>query len=412
MASALRLQIDSIRGWGRDRTSLGVIGLMCASHFALEGCHHFLPVVVPLLVMQLGVDYTQIGAVTFLAMTLTAGAQPLFGWLADRWQPELMIPLSIIWVGLCMALTGIMPTFTWLSLVVVSASLGSAAFHPAAGTVALSVAHRSPGIMFSVFSLGGTLGVAVSPLLIVYLLPVWGLSVTLLYLAVAVVAAGLIFLGMQVFMPEAVQVRNRPRRSQVLSKEPLVPMALALLALLVLATMTRSWVFGALITYLPAWILADFGSNTLGGELLAVSAMMGAAGNLLGGYAVDRFSGWKVLTLSLCVLTGALWLLVRAPLWALMPCMMAIGVSQGATFPVPMLLARRIIPARGGLAAALVMGVAWVPSGLGAGLTGIVADYSGLQSALEPLFLFPLAGVVLILLFAALDKWYSNQPTG
>lgn len=412
MANGLRLQIESIRGWSRDRTSMGVIGLMCASHFALEGCHHFLPVIVPLLVMQLGVDYTQIGAVTFIAMTVTTGTQPLFGWLADRWQPELMIPISIIWVGLCMAISGIMPTFMWLSLVVITASLGSAAFHPAAGTVALSVARRNPGVMFSVFSLGGTLGVAFSPLLINYLLPGWGLSATLLYLPVALASAAGIFLGMRILIPEAVQVRNRPPRKKVSSAEPLARTPLVLLSLLVLAIMTRSWVFGALITYLPAWIVTEFGSSTLGGELLAASALMGVVGNLLGGYTADRFSGWKVLALSLTVLTIALWVLVRAPLWALMPCMILIGMSQGATMPVPMVLARNIIPTRGGLAAALVMGVAWVPSGIGAGLTGIVADRSGLQSALEPLALYPLAGIVLILLFATLAKWHSTYPAG
>lgn len=404
MATVLKLPVDSLRSWGRARKSHGMIGLMSYSHLALEGCHHFLPVIVPLLVMSLGVDYARIGALTFIALSVTAGTQPCFGWLADRWQPALIVPLSIVWVGLCMALSGVMSTFAWLSIVVVAASLGSAAFHPAAAAVALSITVRNPGTMFSVFSLGGTLGVAVSPLLINYLLPAWGLPATLLYLPVALVSAGVVFLGLKVLVPEAVKVRRSSKRNPTGIVEPLPRTIVVLLGLLVLSTMTRSWVLGAVSTYVPAWVLDKFGNSTLGGELLALSALMGAVGNFVGGYTADRFSGWKVLAVALAGVALASWAVVRVPVWALLPSVGVFGFALGATLPVPVLLARRLIPTRTGLAAALIMGLGWVPSGIGAGLAGWTADRFGLQAALEPLALYPLAGVGIIALFAWLAR--------
>ncbi len=404
MATVLKLPVDSLRSWGPNRKSHGMIGLMSYSHLALEGCHHFLPVIVPLLVINLGVDYARIGALTFVALSVTAGAQPCFGWLADRWQPALIVPLSVVWVGLCMALSGVMPTFAWLSIVVVAASLGSAAFHPAAAAVALSIAVRNPGTMFSVFSLGGTLGVAVSPLLINYLLPAWGLPATLLYLPVALVSAAMVFLGLKVLVPEAVRARRSSKRNSTGTVEPLSRTIVVLLGLLVLSTMTRSWVLGAVSTYVPAWVLDKFGNATLGGELLALSALMGAVGNFAGGYTADRFSGWKVLAMALAGVALASWAVVRVPVWALLPCVGVFGFALGATLPVPVLLARRLIPTRTGLAAALIMGLGWVPSGIGAGLAGWTADRFGLQAALEPLALYPLAGVGIIVLFAWLAR--------
>ena len=404
MATVLKLPVDSLRSWGRDRKSHGMIGLMSYSHLALEGCHHFLPVIVPLLVINLGVDYARIGALTLVALSVTAGTQPCFGWLTDRWQPELIIPLSVVWVGLCMALSGVMPTFAWLSIVVVAASLGSAAFHPAAAAVALSVASRNPGTMFSVFSLGGTLGVALSPLLINYLLPAWGLPATLLYLPVALVSAAVVFLGLRVLVPEAVRVRRSSNRNATGTAEPLPRTIVVLLGLLVVSTMTRSWVLGAVSTYVPAWVLDKFGSSTLGGELLALSALMGAVGNFVGGYTADRFSGWKVLAVALAGVALALWAVVRAPAWALFPCVGVFGFALGATLPVPVLLARRLIPTRTGLAASLIMGLGWVPSGIGAGLAGWTADRFGLQAALDPLALYPLAGVGILAVFAWLAR--------
>ena len=50
------------------------------------------------------------------------------------------------------------------------------------------------------------------------------------------------------------------------------------------------------------------------------------------------------------------------------------------------------------------MGLGWVPSGIGAGLAGWTADRFGLQAALEPLALYPLAGVGIIVLFAWLAR--------
>ena len=407
MATVLKLPFDSLRARGWDRKSHGTIGLMSYSHFALEGCHHFLPVIVPLLVTGLGVDYAQIGALTFVALSVTAGTQPCFGWLADRWQPALIIPLSIVWVGLCMALSGVMPAFVWLGVVVVAASLGSAAFHPAAAAVALSVSSRNPGTMFSVFSLGGTLGVAVSPLLINYLLPVWGLPATLLYLPLAVVSAVAVFWGLRTLAPATEGARRSDGHSAAARPNPIPRTIVALLGFLVLATMTRSWVFGAVSTYGPAWVLEKFGDPTLGGEMLALAALMGAVGNLVGGYAADRFPGWKILACALAVIALVLWTVVRAPFWGLLPCVGVFGFAMGVTLPVPVLLARRLIPTRTGLAAALVMGLGWVPSGIGAGAVGWAADRFGLQAALEPMFLYPLAGVGIIVLFAWLARTWD-----
>ena len=409
MTTVLGLPWGAIRSWSKRRRSHGVIGLMSYSHFALEGCHHFLPVVVPLLVATLGVDYVHIGALTLLALSVTAGAQPCFGWLVDRWRPELIIPLSIVWVGVCMALTGVMSGFAWLSIVVVAASLGSAAFHPAAAAVTLSVASRSPGTMFSVFSLGGTLGVAASPLLINYLLPELGLPATLLYAPLAILSAVAVYYGIKRLVPAENKGRNSSNLRDSESSTSIPRIMICLLSMLVLATMTRSWILGAFTTYGPAWVLAKFDNPTLGGEMIALSAAMGAVGNFAGGYAADRFSGWKILAVSLTVLGIAVWILVHVPQWALLPSAGVFGLAMGSTLPVPVLMARRLIPTRTGLAAALIMGLGWVPSGIGAGVAGWSADNFGLQAALNPLALYPFAGVAIIALYAWL-AWTRRVP--
>ena len=378
----------------------GMTGLMCLSHLGLEGCHHFLPVTVPLLLSAFAIDYAQFGLLTLAALSLTTGAQPLFGWLADRWRPERMILLSILWVGLCMSLSGLMPTFGWLSLAVISASLGSAAYHPAAAAVTLRYARVRPGMTFAVFSLGGTLGVALSPLLINYSLPRIGLASTFVYAPFALFCTAFLYAGFRrLRAPWRTRPQPRtPRRAQ--ARRALARSTALLLALLVLAIMTRSWTYGAFMTYLPAWVHATFGTATLGGELMAAFAILAAVGNLAGGYAADRMAGWKVLTVSFALMAITLGAVLQAPRWALLPLVGLFGLAEGATLSVPMIVARGIIPTRGGLAAALVMGIGWIPAGIGAWATGNLADAFGIQAALSFLAWVPMLGILAIASFA------------
>ncbi len=389
----------------------GMVGLMCASHLSLEGCHHFLPVAVPLLITALNVDYTQIGTLALLGLGVTAGAQPLFGWLADRWRPAWIVPLSILWVGLCMSLTGIVPSYLLLSVVIVGAGLGSAAYHPAAAAMTMRFAGPRPGTMFAIFSLGGTLGVALSPLLINYLIGDLGLRVTLLYAPLGIGLAFMIHRGFGRLIPRAETGHGPVSHTRYRQTGPPAKSALVLLGLLVMATMTRSWVHGALSTYLPVWALETWGSTTLGGELLATFALMAAAGNFVGGLAADRWSGWRVLAVSLLLMAAALGGLFAAPVWALWPLLSLLGLAQGATIAVPMLMGRQVMPERSSLVAALVMGIGWTPSGIGAWLTGRMADQWGIHDALTVLPFLPALGVCLILLFAVLDhRWTVPAP--
>ena len=378
----------------------GMTGLMCLSHLGLEGCHHFLPVTVPLLLSAFAIDYAQFGLLTLAALSLTTGAQPLFGWLADRWRPERMILLSILWVGLCMSLSGLMPTFGWLSLAVISASLGSAAYHPAAAAVTLRYARVRPGMTFAVFSLGGTLGVALSPLLINYSLPRIGLASTFVYAPFALFCTAFLYAGFRrLRAPWRTRPQPRtPRRAR--ARRALARSTAWLLALLVLAIMTRSWTYGAFMTYLPAWVHATFGTATLGGELMAAFAILAAVGNLAGGYAADRMAGWKVLTVSLALMAITLGAVLQAPRWALLPLVGLFGLAEGATLSVPMIVARGIIPTRSGLAAALVMGIGWIPAGIGAWATGNLADAFGIQAALSFLAWVPMLGILAMASFA------------
>jgi hypothetical protein len=85
-----------------------------------------------------------------------------------------------------------------------------------------------------------------------------------------------------------------------------------------------------------------------------------------------------------------------------------VGALIGLSFPVAVLMAQETWPRGVGLASALVMGLGWAPGGLGASLTGLVADQYSLATGLQLLIFPPLLGLVCILTYAALQRRSLN----
>ena len=66
------------------------------------------------------------------------------------------------------------------------------------------------------------------------------------------------------------------------------------------------------------------------------------------------------------------------------------------TYPVAIIMAQEAWPRNLGLAGGLVMGLGWLPGGVGASATGLLADSAGLQRALSTLVVPLLVGVAAI----------------
>ncbi len=167
--------------------------LASSSHFVLELCHNFLPVLYPLLIIRMGLTYTQIGLLA-VAITLPASLlQPAFGFAADRYGAMPVCAASIIWLGLFMGLVGFAPSYPALLLLLVLASLGSAAYHPAGAVMATHTGSGRRSTAIASFSLGGTLGAAISPLWMTAFVAWLGLNSPLTLIPLAVLCAWIVY---------------------------------------------------------------------------------------------------------------------------------------------------------------------------------------------------------------------------
>src|SRR3954453_23039653 len=153
----------------QDR-DLPVIGLIGAAHF---GSHFFqlvLPPLFPLLKVAFGVSYTELGLLMTLFFASSGLAQTPAGFLVDRIgaAPVLIGGLSLLAGGALLA--GLVPSYTVLMPVTVLMGLGNSVFHPS--DYAILSPRTTPARMaraFSVHTVGGTLGWAAAPVVVLAL---------------------------------------------------------------------------------------------------------------------------------------------------------------------------------------------------------------------------------------------------
>ncbi|HEX6383573.1 MAG TPA: MFS transporter, partial [Anaerolineae bacterium] len=148
------------------------------------------------------------------------------------------------------------------------------------------------------------------------------------------------------------------------------------------------------------WLQSNGRSLEAAGSMLSVLLITVSIGSLSGGTLSDRVGRLPIVVISLGLLGPAQWLFLHAAGAVQILCLVFIGVMIGGTFPVAILMAQETWPHAVGLASALVLGLGWLPAGIGSWVSGLIADQTSLGFALTSLVFAPVVGVAAALLYA------------
>ena len=405
----------------RRPIALGAVG-----HLLLEITNNFLPVTYPLLMPALGLSFTQVGLIALVHSTCAAVPQPLLGAAAQRWGPERIIVLSLAWTGVFMGCIGLAGSFGAALALAGLGGIGAAAFHPA-GSMSVAAAMTAGGdgrprrgAAMSLFSVGGNAGSALSPALMAVALGMFGLPGTG---AVAVVGLGSALLVWRLLVAGApgasgsagaaaaggggaagagatraapAPLRARPRPPAARRGYPMLP-----LALIVLFAMARGWFQLSIASFLPAWTAESLGSAAW--PLVLLMGCVGA-GSLSGGRLSDRIGRTRTVLGATLLMIPAHLIFVHAPPAAQIAAVAVLGAALGATLPVTIVMAQERRPHATGVAAGLVIGLGGLPAGIGASVTGVLADALSLHAALQWTVLAPALGALAVMALAILER--------
>lgn len=356
-------------------------------HFAVDMLNGQRAVLFTFLIVPLGLGNTALGLFTTLFIISGALFQPLFGYFTDRYGPRWFAAGGILWLALFFSLAMVAPGMMALWLLVI-ASLGSAAFHPA-GTMQATLRGRdfysgretTAAAYFFVF---GQAGLFIGPVLAGIILDRSG-TFGLLALSAFAIPVG-IFVARQLrqtFRKAPHTTARLGRSIKLLRRDSLAKRLLPLVAFALLAAF-QSWSQQNMVTFVPKH-LSDMGQPASVYGLVAALFMGGSAlGNILGGSMADRFGKRRVTAIALALASIPLYLVsvVGWSSWLFILIPLAGGLT-GATHSIIVVLAQRMIPTGMAMASGMILGYMFTSGAVGTLMSGYLADLYGVPMVFQ-----------------------------
>lgn len=170
------------------RTAMPVLFALSFSHFLNDMMQQLVPAIYPIIKPAYGLDYGQIGLITFAFQICASMFQPVVGFYTDR-RPQ---PFSLV-LGMGCSLLGLLVlgfAGSYLQLLLGAALIGtgSSIFHPEATRMVRLASGGRHGFAQAVFQVGGYTGSASGPLLAAFIVVPRGQSSLVWFALVALLA--------------------------------------------------------------------------------------------------------------------------------------------------------------------------------------------------------------------------------
>ncbi len=382
-------------GTSNERTfNLKVLLILSLGHLITDIYQSSLPAVLPFLKDKLALSYTAAGIIVMVSSVTSSVIQPLFGFLSDRKEKPLLLPLGCLFAGAGFSLIALSSSYAVILVLVLLSGLGVASYHPEGYRTAYFFTGERKATGMSIFSVGGNLGFALGPIVSLTIITHAGFS----YLPVIIIFSLLFVAVLMVFwkrlaLPRAGKGSGRGETEKA-------PEGTALsLALIIAVVVMRSWTQFGLMAYIPFYFI-DYlkGDPVHAGKLISVFLLGGAIGTLGGSPLADRWGHKFYLTLSM-FFSSLIFPLIFVMKGLLLDLTLGVlGMVLISTFTVTIVMAQNLLPKNLGVASGLMVGFAIGTGGVGVTVLGIIADHFGVPVALKAIILLPLAGLVMSLL--------------
>jgi FSR family fosmidomycin resistance protein-like MFS transporter len=334
------------------------------------------PLLYPLLTEQFDLNLATVGLVSLCYSGMASLTQPLFGWVTDRWGAR-WIGLAPMWTAITFALIGLAPNFEVLLLFAALAGIGSGAYHPmGAVTAAAVIPDNQRNVAMSIYVTGGTLGVAIGPLIGVVVFALFGLEGTL---ALVIPGAAIaIFLLTQMHA-----VASRLKRNAALAREAAPPIPWKPMSVVISLMMLRSWVLFGISAFIPLWY-DEMGYSRLFYAALSTTILLSSAAGAIGvGSIADRHGRRKLLVMTSVASVPLILLFAQFPGVPAFFTAAMIGLLAASTGPLLLVMAQQLMSGRPGMASGLILGLGFIMGALGVPIMGAVADEWGIQNAMR-----------------------------
>nr|HPI99012.1 MFS transporter [Synergistales bacterium] len=343
---------------------------------------------------RLGLSLTEAGMLTSLSGVLNLFMQPMLGYMSDRTRKPLLIGFGPLITALGAAFLPVSPSFGMAFMLVGIWSAGSAMFHPQAlGAVGYVSSPAHISFHLSIFQLGGTLGMTLSPLYAIGLVNIIGYRWMPLVCALPVTLLAAVYF---ILIP---RVHENPSDSDGIREGMFLTIFRVFMKVWPVwsAAFTRDLFTQAIRFLLPIIIaskgggLAEIGTNlfflNLSRSILTV--VIARIGDRVGRKEILLFTLWAtpVLIVPSIYITGLFSSILLTTGFALV----------GSTLPITAGTAQELAPENRSIAGSILMGLSFGLSGMMMTFIGGFADLVGLQKTMLMVALLPFISALIVM---------------
>ncbi|PRZ41001.1 FSR family fosmidomycin resistance protein-like MFS transporter [Antricoccus suffuscus] len=373
------------------RNRLGLWALT-ATHAANDFYTGAVAALLPFFVLHAEYSYAAVAGITLAATALSSVAQPMFGYLSDRYGMRWMSLAGLLAAGAGIALSGIVvDSYAAVWIVVAISGIGVAAYHPAATMEARELGGGTSGSM-SLFSVGGNVGVALAPSAVILVVGTFGLSGSG-FLMIPAVVLGLVhvLVSWKHLFSRTVATERAPAAAKAS-----IPDDWRAFAWLTAVLATWSVAYVGTSTFISLYSIQRFDVTTgFASIALSVFPAAGAVGTLAGGWLADRFGRLRIVRTGYLLAAVSAIAIVLAPSPVIVIVAAAVlGTGLFLPFAAQITLSHSYLPNRIGMASGVTLGLTLSLGGLVSPLLGSIADHTSVQSV------FVIVAVLLVAGFA------------
>lgn len=373
-----------------------VLIALCSVHCFNDLLQSVISAVYPMLKMDLGLSFAQIGLITLVYQIAASVFQPVVGLAFDRHPFVGSLPMGMVSTTLGIILFSYASSMAMLLVSVFLVGVGSSTLHPEASRITSLASHGRRGLAQSIFQVGGNFGSSIGPLLVALIVAPYGRRYILWFLIVSALA----FIAMRRicrwYAGYLSQTHNASVSDVKFRKRPLSGSRTVFVICVLMVLIFSKYIYMASLTnYYTFYLIEQFGVSIKMSQIyLFVFLVATAVGTLVGGPVGDRFGRKPVIWASI---------LGTAPFSLAMPhCGLAmtvvlsfcVGFMLSSAFPAILLYSQELLPNKLGLVSGLFFGFAFGVAGVASAILGDFADAYGIRAVYDACAYMPLLGLV------------------
>ena len=351
-----------------------------------------LAALIPFFIANFGLNYYQSASIIFCNTVVASVAQPILGYVADRWRVPWFIPVGLTVTLVSISAIALATSYEMILALSLIAGIGAALFHPEAALLVNRTQSNELGNAMGRFAVGGSAGFALGPLLAggVY---VFGGQFLWLFTAIALIG---VLLYVYAFTgstdTDAIGESKSSAKSTNSGTNDWVSFGK-----LFFVIASRSILFSVLSIFIPIlYITVINGEASASSLALTMYFAMGAVLTYMGGALSDKLGFLKTVRLGNLIFLPSVLVFIFVPnIWGFFGAMIPMAFGVFSQYGPITVLGQKYLAKNAGFASGITLGLGITLGGLVAPYVGHIADIYDVQTALMTLIPVGLMGLLM-----------------